>query len=175
MYRSLWLSGVQYFFLRSFYQYSLLLDRHMSSFWWLYIAVKNFFFNNRFDCVSMSRLKIGNIYGLEDFLFIWLIFWFYCLVWFNWFFESYNDATNFYWKYLIYHFRLDRVKYFIIILGGGQNLERQNVERSVFRSFEISNIKIMKVELFDFSILEFVFYFYDRLNYSNTQNIFMII
>ena len=28
--------------------------------------------------------------------------------------------------------------------GGGQNLERRNVERPVFRNFEITNIKMKK-------------------------------
>ena len=53
--------------------------------------------------------------------------------------------------------------------GGGHHLERPNVERPIFRDFEISNIKITKVNLFDFSIFEFIFYFYDCLNYTNTQ------
>ena len=34
--------------------------------------------------------------------------------------------------------------------GGSQNLERQNIERRVFRKFETSNIEITKVELFDY-------------------------
>ena len=34
--------------------------------------------------------------------------------------------------------------------GGGQNLERPNVEQPIFRKFETSNIEIIKVELFDF-------------------------
>ena len=34
--------------------------------------------------------------------------------------------------------------------GGGQNLERPNIERPIFRKFETSNIEITKVELFDF-------------------------
>ena len=34
-------------------------------------------------------------------------------------------------------------------MGGGQNLERPNVERPIFRKFETSNIEITKVELFD--------------------------
>ena len=34
--------------------------------------------------------------------------------------------------------------------GGGQNLERTDVERSIFRKFETSNIEITKVELYDF-------------------------
>ena len=59
--------------------------------------------------------------------------------------------------------------------GGGQNLERPNVERPIFRKFETSNIEITKVELFDFSIFEFILYFYDCLNYSNTQNTYLII
>ena len=53
------------------------------------------------------------------------------------------------------------------ITGGGQNLERPNVERP--------NIEITKVELFDFSIFAFILYFYDCLNYSNTQNTYLII
>ena len=59
--------------------------------------------------------------------------------------------------------------------GGGQNLERLNVERPIFRKFETSNIEITKVELFDFSISEFILVFYDCLNYSNTQNTYLII
>ena len=61
------------------------------------------------------------------------------------------------------------------ITGGGQNLERPNVERPIFRKFETSNIEITKVELFDFSIFAFILYFYDCLNYSNTQNTYLII
>ena len=44
--------------------------------------------------------------------------------------------------------------------SGGQNLKRPNVERPVFRKFEISNIKITKVKLFDFFIFKFIFHFY---------------
>ena len=36
-------------------------------------------------------------------------------------------------------------------------------------------IKITKVELFDCSIFEFIFYFHDFKNYPNTQNTYMII
>ena len=36
-----------------------------------------------------------------------------------------------------------------ILLGGGQNLERRNVERPIFRNFKITNIKITKDELLD--------------------------
>ena len=35
-------------------------------------------------------------------------------------------------------------------MGGGQNSERPNVERLIFRNFETSNIEITKVKLFDF-------------------------
>ena len=38
---------------------------------------------------------------------------------------------------------------FQIIWGGGRNLERRNVERTLFWNFEIANIKIKKDELFD--------------------------
>ena len=58
---------------------------------------------------------------------------------------------------------------------GVQHLEQPNVARPIFRDFEISNIKIPKVEVFDFSNFEFIFHFYDCLNYSNTQNTHMII
>ena len=34
-------------------------------------------------------------------------------------------------------------------MGGGQNLERRNVERPTFRNFKIANIKITKDKLFD--------------------------
>ena len=36
---------------------------------------------------------------------------------------------------------------------GGQNLERRNVERPIFRNFKIATIKITKDELFDSFIL----------------------
>ena len=39
-------------------------------------------------------------------------------------------------------------------MGGGQNLERRNVEQPVFRNFEIANIKTMKDELLDNFIFE---------------------
>ena len=55
------------------------------------------------------------------------------------------------------------------ITGGGQNLERQNVERLTFRNFKIANIKITKDELFDSFIIEFIFAFFR--NYLNIQNI----
>ena len=50
-------------------------------------------------------------------------------------------------------------KAIIHFLGGGQNLERPNVERPIFRLFEYSNIKIMKVELFDFFHFQIYFSF----------------
>ena len=55
-------------------------------------------------------------------------------------------------------------------MGGGHDLERLNVEQPIFRNF--ANIKIIEV---DFFITEFVFYFYVRSNYLNTQNTYMII
>ena len=54
------------------------------------------------------------------------------------------------------------------------NLEQWNVELPIFRNFEISNMKIMKFELFNFSTFEFIFYFYVFLNSTNTQNTYMI-
>ena len=35
------------------------------------------------------------------------------------------------------------------VMGGGQNLKRRNVDRLVFRNFEIANIQIKKDELSD--------------------------
>ena len=50
------------------------------------------------------------------------------------------------------------------ISGGGQNLERRNVERSIFQNFKIANSKMTKDELFDIFIVEFVFFiFYELL------------
>ena len=37
--------------------------------------------------------------------------------------------------------------------GGGQHLEQPNVERPIFRNFEITNFKRLIDELFDFFIL----------------------
>ena len=44
-------------------------------------------------------------------------------------------------------------------MGGGQNLERRNVERPVFRNFEIANIRITKDQLFDNFIFKLFFSF----------------
>ena len=52
--------------------------------------------------------------------------------------------------------------------GGVQNFESSNVELPIFRNFKITNIKIAKDQLFDYSIYEFIFFFF---NYLNTQNI----
>ena len=45
-------------------------------------------------------------------------------------------------------------------MGGHQNLEQRNVERPVFRNFEIANIKIKKDELFDNFIFELCFFIF---------------
>ena len=56
-----------------------------------------------------------------------------------------------------------------VCVGGGQILERRNVERPIFRNLKIPNIKITKDELFDSFIFEFnLSYFRIPLN---TQNI----
>ena len=53
-------------------------------------------------------------------------------------------------------------------MGGGQILERRNVERPIFWNFKIANIKITNDELFDSFILEFNFsYFTNPLNTKN--------
>ena len=52
------------------------------------------------------------------------------------------------------------------IRGGGQNLERRNVERPIFRNFKIANIKITKDELFDHFISKYNFSFFR--NHLNT-------
>ena len=57
----------------------------------------------------------------------------------------------------------------IIAMGGGHDLERQNVERPIFRNLKIANIKITKDELFDNFIFEINFSFFR--NHLNTQNI----
>ena len=44
--------------------------------------------------------------------------------------------------------------------GGGQVLERRNVERPIFRNLKIANIKITKDELFDGFIFEFNFSYF---------------
>ena len=41
--------------------------------------------------------------------------------------------------------------------GGDQHLGQPNVERTIFRNLEISNIKRTKDELLNFFIFEFVF------------------
>ena len=44
-------------------------------------------------------------------------------------------------------------------MGWSPNLERRNVERSMFWNFKISDIKITKDELFDIFIFDFFFHF----------------
>ena len=57
--------------------------------------------------------------------------------------------------------------------GGGQNLERQNVERPIFRNFKITNIKITKDDLLDSFIFEFIFSLF--INYLHNSIIFQIV
>ena len=61
--------------------------------------------------------------------------------------------------------------------GGGQNLERRNVEGSIFRNSKIANIKITKDELNDNFIFEFFFFHFKKIistlkifdNFSNCK------
>ena len=59
------------------------------------------------------------------------------------------------------------------LAGGGQNLERTNVERPIFQKFETSNIEITKVGLLDYFLSSNLFHIpiYVCLNCSDTQNI----
>ena len=56
-----------------------------------------------------------------------------------------------------------------VFLGGGQNLERRNVELPIFRNFKIANIKMTKEDLFDNFIVGYDFSFF--INHLNSQNI----
>ena len=58
--------------------------------------------------------------------------------------------------------------------GGGQNLERRNVEQSIFRHFEIANIKITKHELIDSFIFDFFFIFKKFFEHSKYSIIVQI-
>ena len=62
-----------------------------------------------------------------------------------------------------------KVLQFFPLSGGGQNIERRNIERPIFRNFKIANIKITKDELFDNFIFKFNVSFCK--NNLNTQNI----
>ena len=54
------------------------------------------------------------------------------------------------------------------ISGGGQNFERANVERPMYRNLKIASVKgYEKLQLFDFFIYEIIFSFFE--NYFNTQ------
>ena len=57
----------------------------------------------------------------------------------------------------------------VLSLGEGQNFERRNVERPIFRNIKIANIKITRDELFDSFIFELIFLFLE--NFLNTRNI----
>ena len=80
--------------------------------------------------------------------------------------EERLPEIQFHEHFFVFHFQAPIAK-----LGGGQNLERPNVEQPIFQKFETSNIEITKVELFDFFIFKFIFYIYVFLNCSNIQNI----
>ena len=57
--------------------------------------------------------------------------------------------------------------------GGGQNLERRNAERPIFRNFKITNIKITKDELFNSFIFELIFSLF--INYFHNLIIFQVV
>ena len=57
--------------------------------------------------------------------------------------------------------------------GGGQNSERRNVERPIFRNFKITNIKITKDDLLDSFIFEYIFSLF--INYLHNLIIFQIV
>ena len=63
---------------------------------------------------------------------------------------------------------LGEMGHFINNNGWDQSLERPNVERPIFRKFDSSNIKITKVELFDFFNFKFISFFCVCLICSNT-------
>ena len=48
-------------------------------------------------------------------------------------------------------------------MGGGQNLERLNVERPIFPNFEIANIKIKKNEFFLNNFISNFFFNFPKL------------
>ena len=48
-------------------------------------------------------------------------------------------------------------------ISGGENLERRNVERSIFRNFKIANNQMTKDELFDIFIIEFICFIFYKL------------
>ena len=47
----------------------------------------------------------------------------------------------------------------VTLIGGGQNLQRQNVEPPIYRNFKIANIKITKIELLDSFIFKLIINF----------------
>ena len=60
-------------------------------------------------------------------------------------------------------------------MGGGKNLERRNLERSIFRNFEILNINITKDVLFDSFIIEYIFFILYKLFEQKYLIIFQIV
>ena len=55
--------------------------------------------------------------------------------------------------------------------GGVQNLEWSNLELPIFRIFKITNIKIVKDELFNYFIYEFIFTFSSHAEYVKRESI----
>ena len=79
----------------------------------------------------------------------------------DWWFEgctSWMVWSKFSRKFKIKKFeRFDRFCLNSVPKGGGQNLERRNVERPIFQNFKIANIKITKNSIVLFSSLFFHF------------------
>ena len=70
----------------------------------------------------------------------------------------------FFFFFFFFFFIVIKNTIFVIkTLGGDQNLERRNVERSIFRNFKIANIKVTKDELFDNFMIDFLFFIFDKL------------
>ena len=59
------------------------------------------------------------------------------------------------------------------VSGGGQNLERWNVERPITWNFKITNTKIRKDELLDSFIFELIFSLF--INYLHNLIIFQMV
>ena len=59
-------------------------------------------------------------------------------------------------------------------MSGSQNWEGRNVDRPIFRNFQIANIKITKDELFDNFIFEFIFNFQKLLWHPKYLIIFQV-
>ena len=116
------------------------------------------------------NFKMSNIKITKDELLDFKFSFFFICLFFKFFrtFQIYDNFPN--WKFLEFRWVSNCQTLKTRWLGRAQHLEQSNVERTIFRNFKMSNIKITKDELLDFKFSIF-FYLFICWIYSNVPNI----